>query len=439
MAISTLDDRLPSREPADVGMSAERLAAIDRIVRRGITAGGFPGAAVIVGRDGFSVLRRGFGRLEYASTSRVVSPDESIYDLASLTKVVGTTTAAMILFDEGKLNLDAPVRTYLPEFSGGLKDRVTVRHLLSHQSGLPPGRVLWGKARSAEEARRLVIETPLQSGCPPGKCFDYSDLGADVLGFLIEAVSGQSLDSFLQKRLFEPLQMQNTSFRPPASARANIAPTADVSRRGYPLRGEVHDENAYLLGGVAGHAGLFSTAADLGVFAQMMLNRGELNGKRIVAESTVDIFTTEQGHGRALGWEVGAGIHGAGSFLSNRAYGHTGFTGTSLWIDPERRTFIVLLTNRVFAPRARRPADVISDVRNDIADAVATSVLDETTGVPTISMTGAFRSDTAKRWNAVKKPSGKKAPAAAAKKPVAPPPPTPAKPAGAGQSAPPPR
>jgi CubicO group peptidase (beta-lactamase class C family) len=399
LAMSVQDDRLPTREPAAVGMSAGRLAAVDRIVRRGIAGGGFPGAAVIVGHDGYTVLHRGYGRLEWLQSSPVVT-DESIYDLASLTKVIATTTAAMILYDEGKLPLDAPVRQFLPEFSGLGKDLVTIRQLLSHRSGLPAGRIL-SAAKTPAEARRMVLATPL--GCPPGKCFTYSDLGADVLGWVIENVAGESLDKFVARRVFEPLHMHDTFFRPAPELDKRVAPTQDWSRRGHALRGEVHDESAYALGGVTGHAGLFSTAADLAVFAQMLLNGGALNGQRIVADSTVRLFTTEVADSRALGWETANHVHGAGEFFGSHAFGHTGYTGTSIWIDPERKLFVVLLTNRTYAPRALHPADVIADVRNDLADVASLSITSDR-HMMALAMPTAFRSDTARTWSQLARP-----------------------------------
>jgi CubicO group peptidase (beta-lactamase class C family) len=383
------------KAPKAVGMSSERLAMIDHVVQRGITAGGFPGAAVVVGRRGAAVVERGFGRLGWEKSSAPVSADRTIYDLASLTKVIGTTTAVMILFDEGKIGLDAPVSTYIPEFSGGAKDRVTVRMLLEHRSGLPAGRDLWRIARSPEEARAAVIDTPL--GCEPGRCYEYSDLGADMLGFIVESVSGERLDTFLQERVWTPLGMTDTGFRPADSLRTRIAPTELNSRRGYSLQGEVHDENAYALGGIAGHAGLFSTAADLAVFAQMMLNGGEYDGTRIVADSTVALFTTRAAGTRALGWDTCGGSGSCGQYLDEEAYGHTGFTGTSLWIDPARDMFVVLLTNRVHDPRARRPAKVIADVRADLSDAAALAVTDYADGP--MAMPNKFRADQAVDWN----------------------------------------
>ena len=383
------------KTPRAVGMSAERLAKIDHVVARGISAGGYPGAAVVVGRRGAAVFERGYGRLSWEKSSAQVRADRTIYDLASLTKVVGTTTALMVLYDEGKLHLDDPVSRYIPEFSGGQKDLVTVRMLLEHRSGLPAGRDLWRIASTPAEARQAVIDTPLI--CQPNACYEYSDLGADMLGFIVEAASGEPLDRFLQERVFGPLGMSDTFFRPADSLRTRVAPTEVAPPRGYPLQGEVHDENAYALGGVAGHAGLFSTAADLSVFAQMMLNGGEYDGTRIVADSTVALFTKRAAGTRALGWDTCGGSGSCGKYLGEDAYGHTGFTGTSLWIDTDRDMFVVLLTNRVHEARAKRPAKVIADVRADLADAAALSVTDYADGP--MAMPAKFRADKAVGWN----------------------------------------
>jgi CubicO group peptidase (beta-lactamase class C family) len=390
-----IGDGLPVKAPRAVGMSAERLTKIDHVVLRGITAGGYPGASVVVGRRGAAVWEKGFGRLSWARGSAQVVAERTIYDLASLTKVVATTTAVMILFDEGKIRLDDPVSRYIPEFSGGEKDNVTIRHLLEHRSGLPAGRDLWRLARTPEEARGAVIATPLV--CAPGRCIEYSDLGADMLGFVVEAAAGETLDKFLATRVWEPLGMTDTFFRPADSLRSRIAPTEVSPPRGYPLQGEVHDENAFALGGVAGHAGLFSTAADLAVFAQMMLDGGEYNGTRLVADSTVALFTRRAAGSRALGWDTCANKGSCGNYLGERAYGHTGFTGTSLWIDPDRDMFVVLLTNRVHDAKARRPAKVISDVRADLADAAALAVTDYADGL--LAMPRSFRADKAVDWN----------------------------------------
>jgi CubicO group peptidase (beta-lactamase class C family) len=293
------------------------------------------------------------------------------------------------------VHLDDPVSKYIPEFSGGDKDLVTLRLLLEHRSGLPAGRDLWRIAHSSDEARQTVIETPLVYH--PDQYYEYSDLGADMLGFVVEAASGQRLDQFLADHVWKPLGMENTFFKPADSLRDRIAPTEVNPPRGYPLRGEVHDENAFALGGIAGHAGLFSSAADLAVFAQMMLNGGEYGGTRIIADSTVALFTTRAARTRALGWDTCGGDGSCGKYLSERAYGHTGFTGTSLWIDPDRDMFVILLTNRVHAARARRPAKVIADVRADLSDAAALAVMDYGDGM--LEMPAKFRADRAIGWN----------------------------------------
>jgi len=377
-------------------MSAARLRTVDRVVERGISAGGYPGAAVVIGRRGASVLQKGYGRLDWSPESPEVSPTRTLYDIASLTKVVGTTTAIMILYDQGRVQLDAPVSRYIPEFSGGEKDLVTVRELLLHRSGLPAGRDIWRMTHDPAEARRIILSTPLVYH--PDERYVYSDLGADILGYIVEAVSGQPLDEFLADYVFHPLGMYDTYFRPADSVKYRAAPTEIAPPRGYPLQGEVHDENAFAMGGVAGHAGLFSTAADLSVFAQMMLNGGTFNGVRIVADSTVTMFTRREAGHRALGWDTPTGAYGSGNYLSDEAYGHTGYTGTSLWIDPARDLFIVLLTNRVHAPRALHPLKVIGDVRSDLSDAATLAVTDLPDGP--LTMPAEFRADREVGWNA---------------------------------------
>lgn len=396
LTVSLRGGGLVAAPPAVAGMSEERLNQIDGVLDKAMAAGGFPGAAVIVGHDGSLVYDRAFGQLDWkAATNEAVSTDSSIYDIASLTKVVGTTTAVMILYDEGKLRLDDKVQKYVPDFVGRWKDRVTVRELLAHRGGLAPGRELWHKARSPAHAREMVVTTRMATR--PGWLTMYSDLGADLLGWVVESASGQPLDVFLRDRVFEPLGMHNTMFRPPDSLKYRIAPTEQYPPRGHPIRGEVHDENAYVLGGVAGHAGLFSTASDLAIFAQMMLNRGEYNGIRLIADSTVRLFTTEVADARALGWETARGESGAGHYFDAHAYGHTGFTGTSLWIDPDRKLFVIVLTNRIHDARARRPSLIIADVRQDVADLAALSVLDPDFALPVMPAT--LRTDVAVGWS----------------------------------------
>lgn len=387
------DDRIgahadmPHVAPADAGMSAERLAVIDRVVGNAIAAGGFPGAAVIVGRHGAIVWEKGYGTVRVGS-SAAVDPERTLYDLASLTKVVATSAAAMVLVDRGRLGLDDKVGRWLPEFRTGDKSRVTVRHLLEHRSGLPAGREL--PSGDPVEARRLVLRTPVDTD--PGAYSEYSDLGPIVLGMVIERVTGERLDRFVRRTLHAPLGMRSTTFRPSGALASRVAPTEPSVPRG-----EVHDPSARALGGVAGNAGLFSTAGDLAVYAQFMLERGSQRGVRLVSDSTVARFTRRGPRDRqALGWETCAGGGSCGRLLGPTAYGHTGFTGTSLWIDPERDLFVIVLTNWV-AGRAGggvAPVAVLHDVRSDVADIAALAVVD---GVPA-PMPERLRSDARHGW-----------------------------------------
>ena len=322
----------------------------------------FPGAVVAVGYRDRVVLLAAVGHYG-ANDPRPVTP-ETIYDLASLTKVIGLTTAAMMLIDQRKLDLDAPVQRYVPAFQGANKERVTIRHLLTHSSGMPAWRPLYAEAKTRDEALALVDTTALLR--QPGDTFIYSDLGAIVLTQAVEAITGRRLNEFLDAELFGRLGMTSTRFLPPESWRSRIAPTEnDTVFRHRLLRGEVHDENAGRLGGVSGHAGLFSTAPDLARFAQWLLNQR--------TASLVQEFTHRQnippGSSRALGWDTPSELSSAGTKMGPNAFGHTGFTGTSIWFDPDRNLFIILLTNRVNPTRAntkilqvrRRVADLVND------------------------------------------------------------------------------
>jgi CubicO group peptidase (beta-lactamase class C family) len=351
-------------------MSATQLAVIDEVVRRGISAGGFPGAAVIVGRRGAIVWERGYGTLDWQSKAPV-DAERTMYDLASLTKVVATTAAAMALVDRGKLQLDEPVARYLPAFSGSGKDAVTIRQLLTHRSGLPAGRHLTARSRAKPaSARRTVLATPLVR--EPGSETEYSDIGLDVLGFTIEAITREPLDQFVRRVLYRPLGMASTMYRPGAALRTRIAPTETA-------RGVVHDRTAKALGGVAGHAGLFATAGDLAVFAQLMLDGGRVGDSAFFADTTVRDFTAPGPGWRALGWETCSGGGSCGVFLSPRAFGHTGFTGTSMWMDPESGLFVIVLTNwiRGRPEGGTAPSAILQDVRADVVDVAALSIRDD--------------------------------------------------------------
>jgi len=337
----------------------------------------FPSAVVAVGRHGRLALLAAVGHYGQGDP-RPVTP-ETIYDLASLTKVIGLTTACMLLVDEGKLDLDAPVQRYLPEFRGPGKERVTIRHLLTHSSGLPAWRPLWREARDRASVLALVDTTPLDT--LPGVRFEYSDLGAIALMQVVERITSERIDRYLEERVFHPLGMSATGYLPPAGWRDRIAPTEDdTAFRHRVLLGEVHDENAGRMGGVSGHAGLFSNAPDLAVFVTWLLDvrgarltPGRHAGVRELRAQTVLAFLRRQdlppGSTRALGWDTPAdsGYSSAGTKLSRRGFGHTGFTGTSIWVDPERDLFIILLTNRVHPTRANTR---ILQVRPRVADLV---------------------------------------------------------------------
>jgi CubicO group peptidase (beta-lactamase class C family) len=333
--------------PSAVGMSATGLIRAEDVIYSDLQRGAFPGAALAVGRRGDIVLEEGFGNTGRGWDSAPVDPDETVYDLASLTKVVGTTTAVMLLVEDGKMRLDDRVSSYLPEFAGGGKEHVTIRHLLTHTAGLPAGTSV-PSGLSRVEALAHVLRTPLVSY--PGGRMEYSDISAVVLFAAAERAAGEPVYHLLDRRVFGPLGMNSTSY---VFGEEGCTRCAGTSRTmGPAFRGKVHDPIARRLGGIAGNAGLFSTAHDMARFAAMLASGGQLDGTRIFRESTVRQFTLRQpGAGtRALGWDTPppGGGGAAGTRISTIAYGHTGYTGTSLWIDPERGTWVVLLTNRTY-------------------------------------------------------------------------------------------
>jgi CubicO group peptidase (beta-lactamase class C family) len=387
----TATPSLTLADPASVGMNVGLGARLDSIVAAGLAEGAAPGAALAVGRWGRLVHLRGYGRLDYAEASPPVT-DSTIFDVASLTKVIATTTAAMLLEEDGRLRVDRPVRTYLPDFDAPEKAGITVRMVLSHRAGLEAFAPLWMEARGRDAYLRLINSRP--PAYAPGDSTIYSDWDLVLTGLIIERITGSTLDSFLQERVWGRLRMRDTGFNPLASGPlppgadctaawrsdhpllARIAPTeVDTSYRRSHVRGLVHDENACALGGVAGHAGLFSSARDLAIFAQLLLNGGEYAGARLLRPSTVARWTAGQnpGSSRALGWDTPSQNSSAGRFFSPRSFGHTGFTGTSIWIDPERGLFVVLLTNRVNPTRQNTRHEPL---RRAVADAVQASILD---------------------------------------------------------------
>ena len=366
---------LVSATPFAMGMDSTLPARLDSIIGLGITEGAAPGAAIAVGRFGRLVHLRGYGTLDYASGSPAVEPT-SLYDLASLTKVVAATTVAMLLEDEGKLDLSRPVHSYLPEFDAPDKSGITVQMLLTHRGGLESGAPLYRQYKGRAEYLAQINARPLKS--LPGSATLYSDWDIVLLQAIVERISGTTLDDLAASRVFRPLGMLDTKFTPDtadAALRRHIAPTAIDSARGGLLQGTVHDGNAWALGGVSGHAGLFSSARDLATFAQFLLDGGSYDGVRILAPTTVARWTSRQGpaSSRALGWDTPAPASSAGRFFSPRSYGHTGFTGTSLWIDPARDLFVVLLTNRV---NSRGSSTRYTQLRRDVADAIQSAILD---------------------------------------------------------------
>jgi CubicO group peptidase (beta-lactamase class C family) len=348
--------------PADGALLASVRATLDRAV----ADSAFPGAYALVGTHDRILASYGAGHLDWAPSPRPT--DSTMWDMASLTKVIALTSAMMQLVETHRVELDAPVQRYLPAWTGPNKEKVTVRHLLTHSSGLPAWRPLYKEATDAASAMALAWATPLDT--LPGARMVYSDIGGILMGEIVRAVTGERVDTYFAKHIAGPLKLHESMFLPPQSLLDRIAPTEIDPWRQRHLRGEVHDENAAMLGGVSGHAGLFSSARDLGRIAQLYLNQGALGGVRIWKAATVAQFTTVQDSlfsNRALGWETPNGQNSAGHMMTTPAFGHTGFTGTSIWIDPGHDLFIVLLTNRVNPTRANTK---ISAVRQALADSV---------------------------------------------------------------------
>lgn len=361
---------LTPRAPVPSPVQQRVLDSVRTVLDRAMAAGAFPGAYAVVGTREGIVAEYGVGRLDSADAS--VPSARTVWDLASLTKVVGTTSAMLQLVGSRQVALDSPVVHYLPEWTVPGAARVTVRQLLAHHAGLPAWRALYKEADTPDEALALVLATPLDTA--PGLRFLYSDLGFILLGRIVERVAGVALAEYMPARLFRPAGMSETRFQPPADWRHRTAPTEQDPWRQRKLRGEVHDENAARLGGVAGHAGLFSTAHDLARFARLYLNGGRLDGVRVLDSATIAEFTRVSNptlSHRALGWETPNGRNSAGRRLSSTAFGHTGFTGTSLWMDPAQNLFVLLLTNRVNPTRQNLR---IGAVRSELADAVAAAL-----------------------------------------------------------------
>ncbi len=332
--------------PQQAGMDPRPLERIAPLVRRWIDQGQMAGAVVAVGRRDGVVYLKAFGHRRIKPSAQKMTP-QTLFDLASLTKPVATATSVMILVEQGEVRLHDPVARYLPEFAQNGKHQVKVLDLLLHQGGLVADNPLSHFRHGPQRAFEHIMALKLLD--PPGKRFRYSDVGFLVLGYLVERVSGQPLDQFARKHIFEPLGMHRTMFNPPGELRPLAAATEQ--REGRWLQGEVHDPRAALLGGVAGHAGLFSTAEDLARFAQMMLQHGQRNGRRVLAPRTVEVMTRPRrvsAGWRALGWDVQSPYSSnRGELMSSQAFGHGGFTGTAMWIDPGLDLFVIFLSNRL--------------------------------------------------------------------------------------------
>lgn len=364
-----------TRAPAQVSpAAAARSTVLDdtvaKVLDRALADSAFPGAIAVVGNHDGILVERAVGHIDWPPSP--APDDHTLWDIASLTKVTGMTTAMMQLVEQGKIDLDAPLQRYIPEWKGPNKEKVTVRHLLTHSSGLPAFKPYDKVTTNADSIAKLMFATPLDT--LPGVRMVYSDIGAYMLGKLVERVSGETLDQYVVRHVFQPLGMNETRYNPPVEWMARIAPTEIDPLRGGKVRGKVHDERAYYLGGVSAHAGVFSSAHDLARFARMYLNGGTLDDVRVVRPETIQRFTTLQDStlsNRALGWEKPTGRNSAGHLMSSRAFGHTGFTGTSIWIDPSRDLFVILLSNRV---NPTRENNRIGGVRTALADAVVGTV-----------------------------------------------------------------
>ncbi|MFB3897096.1 MAG: serine hydrolase domain-containing protein [bacterium] len=361
---------LPTTSPDKVGMSASILASVDSVINAGIADKNTPGAVLLVGHQGKIVYKKAYG-------NRMVTPRvekmtvDTIFDMASLTKPTATGCGIMKLVEEGKLDVHEKAAKYFPEFAQNGKENITLADLLTHTSGLIPD----GDYYEKNMGYKGIIKNLAEMHCryTTGTRFVYSDLGYMTLGEIISRVSGKPENVYVTKKIFKPLGMKDTGYLPPKSKWSRCAPTE--FRHGKLLQGQVHDPTAWEMGGVAGHAGLFSTADDMAIFCQMFLNNGEYKGIRIFKPETIKLMTTNQSpitdQARGFGWDIGSKYSSQrGHIFPKEGYGHTGWTGTSVWIDPASQTFVILLCNR----NHPKGGDV-TDLRAAVADVVAKSII----------------------------------------------------------------
>jgi CubicO group peptidase (beta-lactamase class C family) len=384
--MSCQKSRLPSGKASESGMSQDQLNRIDALVKDAIRRREIPGAVVVVGRRGKVVYRRAFGSSQVVPQTLPMAED-MIFDLASMTKAVATAPSIMILAEQGRLSLTERVKDYVPDFepyrdeAGKPGEDARLWHLLTHTSGLPPYLSSTDPAElekmlgpSISTADLVAIIAKLKKSDPPGKAFHYSCLGYITLAHIIRRITGQTVAQFATENIFRPLRMEHTFFNPPAAFKEKCVPTQVLN--GNPLRGVVHDPLARLQGGVSGNAGLFSTADDLAVFCQMILNKGTYEGKRILSplavERMTEVYPQAAFSGYGLGWDLDSNYStNGGDLFGPHSFGHTGYTGTSMWIDPETDIFLIFLANRV------HPDDKGSIValRSRLANVVAAAVL----------------------------------------------------------------
>jgi CubicO group peptidase (beta-lactamase class C family) len=351
--------------------SAQSVDEVDATIRDGISRGIYPAAVVVIGRSDSILYARGYGHFTWNPASPVPTPDSTLWDIASISKVLGTASAVMRLVDAGRVDLDAPVSRYLPRFAGGARNMITVRMLLDHTSGLRSYAPLFKRARTRLGAiDQLYLENPVRE---PGAEPVYSDLNALFLGLLVEQVAKVPLDRFVTQEVFAPLDLQQTTYHPAAGIRRRVVPSAVW--RGQPVAGQVNDPNAAVFGGVAGNAGIFTTGMDLAHYAQAWLREGSGPNGQWVSPATLKRFLTrgDKAGPRLLGWDTPElnlpEPSVFGTLISDAAYGHTGFTGTELWIDPSRDLFMVFLTNRTFDPRVGDSMHRLRTVRAQLSDA----------------------------------------------------------------------
>ena len=355
----------------------DRFQEVFDLIKQGIADSVAPGMAMYAARDGKVLAAKGFGNFTYDKSSPQVTR-ETIFDMASVTKVTATTPVAMKMYEANYLHLDKPVSDYIPEFSGGLRDSVKIINLLTHTAGLQPFIKFWEVTDNPADVMDIIYNSELQY--TPGDSTVYSDLGVIMLGKILEKLGQAPLDQLAESKIFNPLGMSHTRYLPGKELSGQIAPTEfDQAYRHKQIHGEVHDENAAFLGGVAGHAGLFSTVDDMGRYAQMYLSNGYYDGRKHFKTTTLDTFTTRQnvvdGSTRALGWDTPSRTGSRyGDYVSPQAFGHTGYTGTSILIDPEYDIIIVLLTNRVYPTRQQHG---IYDFRPKFHNAVMKALLTE--------------------------------------------------------------